>query len=157
MRYSYNLLTKRNHFGHIGNADPISSSVCEKQPPYSLERMRNDKLTWPGALLWLCESSSQTRGLSLWTGIYSGSWYSFSEMELMNTKRTCTMKIISGFVKLGTASSCQTWRECSHCPTYSPCPFVDTWTEISSKHNWVFPSEGSPTVPLSLSVTKRRS
>jgi len=43
MRYSLSPLTKKNHIGHIDDADHNVLSTYERQPLHSSEQTRNDK------------------------------------------------------------------------------------------------------------------
>ena len=136
----------------------MPSSVCGRQFLYSLERTKSSKPIWPGVLLQLCESSSRTGGLSLRTGIYSGSRYSFSEMPLTKIRRSCSTDIISGFVKLeSVASFSLTWNICFYYHTCISYLFAGTWIATWSRHSRVLRSGEYPIMHLFPSAIVGRS
>ena len=139
VRYSLNSLTKRNHFGHIGGADPnVLFSLRKTAPVFTGASDERQACLIKGSVFTL-------RGLiigdlSLWTGVYSGNQYSFLKMPLMKMRRFCS-NTISGFIKSkSVASSSSTWNWCFHYHTHSPCLFPSTWTGIWSGHSQVSPS-----------------
>jgi len=116
VRYLLNPLIKRNHFGHIGSANPNVLFSLRKTSLVFTWTNEECQARLTRGLLWLCEGSSRMGGLSLRTGVYSGSRYSFSKMLLMKMRKFCLTNIINSFVKSeSAASSFPIWSRCFYC------------------------------------------
>jgi len=127
VRYSSNPLIKRNHFGHIGSADPnFLFSLRKPVSAFTGSNEEQQARLIKGTASTLRELISDGRFESANRHLLENR-NSFSEMLLTKMRRFYLTGTISSFVKLeSVASSSPIWNGCFHYHTCSPCLFIDT-------------------------------
>jgi len=125
------LLTKRNHFGHIGGVDPnFLFSLRKTVLAFTGTNEERQARLIKGTTSTLRELISDGR-FDLWIDVYSKNQYSFSRKPLMKMRRFCLTGTISGFVKSkSVASSSLTWNKCFH---YRTCSRYMEWDLVKAQ------------------------